>query len=540
MRYGQTNGERSLQEAAKRSMTAAVSGSQDKVVGCEVQIEPHTDDRRRNMLFFFTDQQRVDTVGAYGNNVIKTPNLDRLAAEGTLFSKAFTCTAVCTPARASLLTGMWPHRHTIMANLEARLGYPKDLAEGVVPFSQLLRGLGYNVGLEGKYHAGGIERLEQIGFDGELLNTWGEPLDHAGYVRYLEENELPAFRPRDIVRGTFINGRPGKALAGIYDGPVEGTFTYYLAEKTIARLRQYAADYRRTGKPFYMACHFFGPHMPYYIPERYATMYDPSDVVLPEGFAETFENKPAVVKQYHLHWSTDQFGNEMWRKLIAMYWGYTTMIDEQIGRIMSVVEELGLAETTAVLFSTDHGSFEGSHRLNDKGPAMYDDIYAVPMLARIPWIAQPVRVVNSYVSLLDLTATFVDIAGGDPEALAPGQFDGRSLLPLIRGDAAAEGREEIYAEFHGHHFPYSQRMLRNDRYKLILNPADISELYDLAQDPAELVNRIDDPELFDVRKQLMTKLYNHIEATGDKLGFWMDSMCDIEEESSGYDPASLL
>jgi arylsulfatase A-like enzyme len=223
-----------------------------------------------------------------------------------------------------------------------------------------------------------------------------------------------------------------------------------------------------------------------------------------------------------------------------MYWGYTTMIDEQIGRIMSVVEELGLAETTAVLFSTDHGSFEGSHRLNDKGPAMYDDIYAVPMLARIPWIAQPVRVVNSYVSLLDLTATFVDIAGGDPEALAPGQFDGRSLLPLIRGDAAAEGREEIYAEFHGHHFPYSQRMLRNDRYKLILNPADISELYDLAQDPAELVNRIDDPELFDVRKQLMTKLYNHIEATGDKLGFWMDSMCDIEEESSGYDPASLL
>jgi arylsulfatase A-like enzyme len=83
-------------------------------------------------------------------------------------------------------------------------------------------------------------------------------------------------------------------------------------------------------------------------------------------------------------------------------------------------------------------------------------------------------------------------------------------------------------------------MLRNDRYKLILNPADISELYDLAQDPAELVNRIDDPELFDVRKQLMTKLYNHIEATGDKLGFWMDSMCDIEEESSGYDPASLL
>ncbi|WP_030824573.1 sulfatase-like hydrolase/transferase [Streptomyces hygroscopicus] len=476
-----------------------------------------------NLLFLMTDQHRVDTLGCYGNPHVATPNLDRLAATGTRFDRCYTPTAICTPARASLLTGQAPFRHRLLANYERNVGYLEDLREDAFTFPRALAERDYQLGLIGKWHVGTHRNAASHGFDGPDLPGWHNPVDHPDYLAYLEERGLPRYRITDPVRGTTPNGNPGNLLAARLQQPVEATFEYYLATRTIEQLDRYAAD----GRPFYLATHFFGPHLPYLLPDAYYDRYDPGLVELPPSIAETFEGKPPVQRNYSAHWTFDTMPIEVTRKLIAVYWGYVTLIDEQIGRILTRLDELGLTDDTSVFFTADHGEFTGAHRLHDKGPAMYEDIYRIPGIIRVP--GQEPRVRREFVSLTDCTATILELAGCDPSPAT----DSRSLLPLVRGEHP-DWPKELLAEFHGHHFPYPQRMLREDRYKLVVNPESVNELYDLDADPHELSNRYEHPELAGVRRRMMRRLYDLLRERGDNFYHWMTPMYDIG--ALDYDP----
>ncbi|TCC63280.1 DUF4976 domain-containing protein [Kribbella pittospori] len=491
-------------------------------------MTPSSGDRvPSNILLLMTDQHRLDTLGCYGNRVCETPALDGLAAAGTLFTNGFTPTAICTPARATLQTGVLPYKHTLLANYERNVGYREELDDDMFPpFSSLLGEAGYQLGHVGKWHVGKVKGPKDFGYDGEHYAGWGNAVQHPDYLQYLTENGYPPFAVHSPVRGTFANGEPGNLLAGILDQPVEATFEYFLAERTIQQLRRYAED----GRPFYLGCNWFGPHLPYLLPEAYYHRYDPKNVELPVSIAETFANKPRVQQHYSSHWTFDSLSPETWRELIAAYWGYVTLIDEQVGRILAVLDELGLSDDTAVFFTADHGEFTGSHRLHDKGPAMYDDIYRIPLLARIPG-NPPARTEDGFATLTDLTPTFLELAG----LAVPDYYQGRSLLPLIAGDRPADWPDAVVAEFHGHHFPYPQRMIRTDRYKLIVNPADGNELYDLATDPHELQNRYEHPELAGVRRELMGRLYATLRDRGDNFYHWMTSMFEVGAKT--YDTA---
>ncbi|MFF7363224.1 sulfatase-like hydrolase/transferase [Streptomyces sp. NPDC008125] len=469
-----------------------------------------------NLLFLMTDQHRVDTLGAYGNPHVRTPNLDRLAATGTRFDRFYTPTAICTPARASLLTGQAPFRHRLLANHERNVGYLEDLREDVFTFPAALKERDYQLGLIGKWHGGTHRNAASYGFDGPDLPGWHNPVDHPDYLAYLEERGLPPYRITDHIRGTAPAGNPGNLLAARLHQPVEATFEHYLATRAIEQLEKYAAD----GRPFFLATHFFGPHLPYLLPDSYFDLYDPELVELPASIAETFENKPPVQANYSAHWAFDTMPLEVSRKLIAVYWGYVTLIDEQIGRILTRLDELGLQDATSVFFTADHGEFTGAHRLHDKGPAMYEDIYRIPGIVRVPGEAPQVR--DELVSLTDCTATLLDLAGADPSPAV----DSRSLLPLVRGEHP-DWAPELVAEFHGHHFPYPQRMIRDDRYKLVVNPESVNELYDLLDDPDELDNRYGNPELAGVRDRLMRRLHTLLRDRGDNFYHWMTSMYDI-------------
>ncbi|MFD5311476.1 sulfatase-like hydrolase/transferase [Streptomyces ardesiacus] len=483
---------------------------------------------RKNILFLMTDQHRTDTLGAYGNPLAHTPALDELAATGTRFDRWYTPTAICTPARASLLTGQAPFRHKLLANHERNVGYLEDLAEDQFAFSRALREHGYNCGLFGKWHTGNLRTAADYGFDGPHLPGWHNPVDHPDYLAYLAERGLPPYEISDRIRGTLPNGGPGNLLAARLHQPVEATFEHYLATRAIEQLERYAADVHERERPFFLALHFFGPHLPYILPDEYFDLVDPADVPLPRSVSETFEGKPPVQRNYSAHWTFDTMPIETTRKLIAVYWGYVALIDRQIGRVTQAMERLGLTDDTAVFFTCDHGEFTGSHRLHDKGPAMYEDIYRTPGLLRVPG-APGGQVRDEFVSLLDCTATILELAGLDPEPAV----DSRSLLPLVRGETV-EWDEDIVCEFHGHHFPYPQRMLREDRYKLVVNPDSVNELYDLHTDPDELQNVYAHPEQAEVRGRMMRRLYDVLRERGDNFYHWMTSMYDVGEV--GHDP----
>lgn len=484
-----------------------------------------------------TDQHRADTLGAYGNRLAATPVLDELARTGTRFDRWYTPTAICTPARASLLTGKAPFRHKVLANQERNVGYREDIADGEFTFSQALREKGYNCGLIGKWHIGTEKNASYFGFEGPDLPGWHNPVAHEDYLEYLRKNGFPPYEISDRMRGILPNGGPGNLLAARLHQPLEATFEYYLATRALELLERYAADYHNDGKPFFLELSFFGPHLPYIVPDQFFDMFNPELIELPRSTTETFHGKPMVQKNYSAHWTFDTMPIEQTRKLIAVYWGYVALIDSQIGRVMEALDRLRLTDQAAVFFTSDHGEFTGAHRLHDKGPAMYEDIYRTAGLLRVP--GQPEGVVRSeFVSLLDCTATILELAGIDP---APA-VDSRSLLRLVTTDEV-QWQDDVVCEFHGHHFPYPQRMLRNDRNKLIVNPESVNELYDLCTDPDELINLYDLPEMQSIRVKMMRRLYEVLRERGDNFYHWMTSMYDIgdveyDPSMSGFDKAS--
>jgi len=473
---------------------------------------------RPNILFLMTDQHRADTLGAYGSQVQVTPVLDHLARAGARFDRWYTPTAICTPARVSLLTGQAPFRHRVLANHERNVGYPEDLPDGAFTYTQSLRDAGYSCCLLGKWHAGHLRKPADFGLDGPYLAGWHNPVDHPDYLAYLADQGLPPYAIHDHIRGTLPNGNPGNLLAARLRQPVEATFEHYLASRAIERLTARAED-----EPFFLQLSFFGPHLPYILPDEYFDLVDPEQIELPRSIAETFRGKPPVQANYSAHWAFDTLPIDVSRKLLAVYHGYVALIDHEIGRVLHALEGLGLADNTAVIFTSDHGEFTGAHRLHDKGPAMYEDIYRTAGILRVP--GAPAGVVRSeFVSLLDCTATILDLAGLDTSAAV----DSRSLLPLAdNGSGEIDWPSDVVCEFHGHHFPYPQRMIRDARYKLVVNPESVNELYDLETDPDELINRYSHPELAPIRDRLMRRLYGRLVERGDNFHHWMASMYPV-------------
>ncbi|MCK7674729.1 sulfatase-like hydrolase/transferase [Corynebacterium pygosceleis] len=484
----------------------------------------------RNVIVIMTDQHRVDTIGCLGNPHAHTPNLDALGEDGFAFNNCYTPTAICTPARASLLTGKIPLKHQVVANPEWNIAYQCDFRPGEWTYTQHLRDNGYNVGLVGKYHVGN-RPPDEFGMDDDSFFGAINPVAHEEYVRWLEDNGLPPVKAHDFRQGVLPGGRPGHVIAARLEQPEEATFERFLADRAIARMKEYAKEWKEEGKPFSLDIHFFGPHLPYFIPDEWFDLIDPELVTLPPSFGDTLVGKPQVQSNYATYWSTSSFSVDEWKKLIAVYWGYIAMIDFEIGRIMDAARDLGILDDTAVFFTADHGEFTGSHRLNDKGPAMYDDIYKVPFIAKIPGVST-VGSCDEFVSLLDLPATVLDIAGHDP-GLAE---DGRSIVDLTRGDDAAvdDWREDIVCEFHGHHFPLQQRMLRTRDFKLIISHEGINELYDLRCDPWEMNNVYDAPTYADIRSDLAKNLRRQLLDRGDEaFAKWMNAMIDYDVPLGG-------
>lgn len=441
-----------------------------------------------NILLIHSDQHRYDCLGVNGHPLVRTPNLDALAAQGMNFTHAFTPAPICQPARASLLTGQWPSRHRLICNPGTEAG--GCMADDVVTFSQVLKEAGYTLGFVGKWGVSSRRTPLDLGFSYVCFES--------EYRRWREAQGIPA---PPATNAWFGEVDP-------YITPEQSRLAWG-ADRVIAFLREHA----HKGRPFFLRWDPSEPHLPNVVPEPYASMYDPAQIEPWPSFDERFVGKPYIQRQQLVSWGIANWSWDDWRPIVQRYLGEITLLDAQIGRVLAALDELGLAEETLVVYTCDHGDMCGAHRMIDKHYVMYDDVVRVPLIARWPGRIRPGSVADAFVCTgLDLARTFCEVAGVE----APASFQGLSLIPVFEG--RANGRESIFSVYYGNQFGlYSQRMVRTRRWKYVWNPTAEDELYDLETDPAELVNRCGDPACAPQLQALRRLLVDWLEATEDPL-----------------------
>lgn len=470
----------------------------------------NADYARPNLVLLLSDQERYD-VSAPDAPDVHTPNMDRLAREGMRFTRAYTPISICTAARASLLSGYYPHTHGMLTNCHEPDAIRHNFPNDIPTLGELLEEAGYCNTYVGKWHVGRDQCPNDFGFEYLGGGDGGHDEVDTEFLAYQREHGID---PEDIeLKETFYANTDDPVLISAKTPiPPEATRTYFLAEKTIEALTEHA----RRDEPFFHRLDFVGPHFPYTVPEPYASMYDPATIEPWDTFAETFSGKPTVQKNYLKYRGVDHLTWDDWSEAVAKYFGFVTFIDEQIGRILDALEALSLEESV-VVHTSDHGDFTGSHRQFNKGPLMYEASYHIPLFVRWPGVVEPGSRCDAFVRLLDLMPTFLEMA----DAPVPAGIHGESLLPLLAGETAPEWPDTLFAEYHGDEFGlYSQRMVRTDRYKYVYNPPDIDELYDLAEDPAELHNRIDNPAYTPVKHALQDAMLGWMERTDDMILNW--------------------
>jgi arylsulfatase A-like enzyme len=422
-----------------------------------------------NIVFIISDDQRWDALGAAGNSTVHTPVLDRLAAHGVWFRQSTIFVSQCSPCRSTLLTGLPPHRHRWYSN---QYQHPdvrqSDGFRGLPMLPSLLRDAGYRTVMIGKWHP--------------RPDPW-----NCGFtdVRIWMPGGGGPFLDPQLAEG------PSRTLR-----EMKGYTQEIFANDAVAFLKSEAA----TRQPFFLWLSFTAPHLPHEpTPERIDTLYKGKTVaeLLPPGFPRNVTSAP-------------------WK----IYNQAVTHLDEQVGNVLTALEEQKLDDSTIVIFLGDNGYMMYERGWNGK-VIPYEGSVRVPLIIRAPGVATIKGANDAPVSSIDLPPTMLRLAGVTPPATWPG----RDLGPLLRG-ASDHGISEAFCEWADNQSPQfgalGYRLVRTPAYKLIVweKPEKPSELYDLVNDPHETNNRLDDPALAAVRADLRTRLKAWLEKTDDPARAW--------------------
>jgi len=486
---------------------------------------------RPNVLLITSDQHLYDALG-YKNPHLKTPNLDRLRAGGADCPRAYCPNPTCTPTRASLITGMYPAWHGAWS-----LG--TKLMEDVPTVGDAFRAAGYDASLIGKAHfqpleAGDTPEQESIERhpylrDLEFWRTFNDKHTpwygfnhvetcrnhtdeaHAGghYALWMEDKGLKDWEKHfESVPGSPDPANP--AQKHTWDLPDEYHYSVWTADRTIASIERATAE----GKPFFCWSSFHDPHPSYLVPKPWDTMYDPADMpigTLEPGELDKMPPPHRMTQQtdatpdwgelknesgfgshgYHVH----GYDEDKLRKDMAIYYGMTSLMDREIGRILDHLDETGQAENTIVVFTTDHGHYLGHHGLSAKGAFHYEEGIKLPFIVRWPGKVAEGSTVEGLQSLVDLPQTFLAACVID----VPGVMQGVDQGPVWTGQKAF-AREVAICEFRHQPTAVHLRTYITNRYKLtVYRDRDWGELFDLKDDPQERHNRFDDPDYAEIK-----------------------------------------
>lgn len=453
---------------------------------------------RPNILFIFADQLRADALGCTGAWV-ETPNIDAIAAEGTLFSSCYTNSPVCVPARLSLATGRYPHNTNVWKNC------PHTMPEETATWMQAIRREGYRTSLFGKTHlhphSGDLRDREY------LLHAYGmDDVDEIGGPR-ASRNLLSHMTARWQSLGLWetyrkdyderFGNKPWVARPSPL--PLEEYADIYVGQ----RAKEYLEKYRRP-EPWFCWVSFGGPHEPWDAPEPYAGQYSPvsmPDPISPSPPERAIGPGGRTGRLQHLLETHPASGNLTKEEIAAMranYAGSVTLIDDQIGEIVQTVKKRGEWDNTVVLLSSDHGEMNGDFGLIYKENFL-DSAARIPMIARIPGgIGGAVH--EGSVELMDAGPTLAELAGAEMEHR---QF-GISLVPVLVDESAAH-RDSALSEIHG------ETMLVNGKWKAVINDrGEIYMLFDREADPAEISNLAGHPDLASIEDSLRLRMLERI------------------------------
>lgn len=447
---------------------------------------------RPNILWYCTDQQRFDTIAALGNRFVRTPTLDALVAGGTAFTHAYCQSPICTPSRASFMTGMYASRvHNCRNGNEAWPGHPPLI-------SKLLADSGYDCGMAGKFH---------------LLSSGHrtEPRLDDGY-RYWRFSHAPRDdwpQGHDYAEWVRSQGGDLDALRGSEDRvPPELHQTKWTSDCAIEFINQ------EHNGPWLLTLNPYDPHPPFIPPKSYAEQFDPEQMPGPYFRDSDLEQQ---AKLLNIDFQTagqhpDEFDG---KKLQALYYAMIAQIDDQFARILQCLDESGQRENTVIIFTSDHGETVGDHGLLYKGCRFYEGLVRVPLIFSWPGHIQSNVRSDALVELTDMSATILDLAGITP----PDPMHGRSLLPILRGETSADyHRDFVRCEYFDaldpqfcvgdgdHSFA---TMYRERRYKLVVyHGHNLGELYDLETDPWEFDNLWEHPDCQTLKCDLLHKSFD--------------------------------
>lgn len=431
-------------------------------------------ERCYNILFIMSDQHNARAMGCYGSPDVKTPNLDKLAADGVLFERAFCQTPRCSPSRATILSGRYAHSHGL---IDESIDPRKETY-----VSEILQEAGYVTGYIGKAHL--KYSPKEYGFD--------HVIEHPEYRRYVKrEKGLAKF----TMRGQFIEDFPGGSI-GSSDNSNEDHQSGYFASKAIEFLKT------NKDKSFCLWLSFYGPHGPVKPSREWSDLYDPNKITLPDSF--DYEPSKISERMSEHRVKFENVSESQFSEAICYYYGLISQIDHNIGRVLVELERLGLYDNTIVIYTADHGAMAGEHRCWSKGVGGMDATTGVPFIIRVPSVTVKGERNGELVGLVDIAPTLLELT----DQAIPPQVEGRSIVPLLK-EQNAKWRDVIFCQGG---FPDSNRAFymartKTRKYECHEYEDNIFEaVFDLEEDPWEMHNQIDNPKYASIASELRERL----------------------------------
>ena len=443
-------------------------------------VEPvRSPSNRPNVLWLMTDQLRADALGFAGHPFVQTPNLDRLAARGTVFERSYCNSPVCGPSRASMMTGRYLKDHGVLQN-----NFRMHKQEQTLP--EILAGHGYRTACVGKTHCG-------------RSGIWEDNLNPADAFGATKPDASP-FHPEHFPDAVYLHHRtspnPNRMLYGTYPAPVEVTKSYRITSEAMKWLY-----YNDDPRPFILRLSFDDPHPPVVPPEPFFSMYAPEDIPdeLVLDSAASLANKPAVLQEYNAFMGCGVLTEEDHRKHAAAYLGFVSHVDAQIGRFLDYFEQSEFADNTIILFNSDHGHYTGEHGFAGKGVGMHEGVSRIPTVIAWPGHLPEGEKKQVLIDGTDLLPTLLDLL----ELPLPESVKGKSLGPVLRQESD-QHKDELFLQWSDFGFG-----LVGPKYKLTWYACDDDgELYDLSKDPYERDNLFHDPDYSDVKNEMLERLHS--------------------------------